>query len=374
MNMRIVLAVVMPFVALAIQWIFWQQISPLVWFLFFPTVFFSARFNGFWGGIVSTIISTLIVWYFFIPPQLSWQIANPNNIYSVVLFLIMGYLFSESQDRLTRAKQGIVKLLKLPLIEIRDQVTEQEKLLSQQSVAVSETSSTVSKLTSSARFSSEQANSAAMAAKATQGTTGDGLNLMNQSQSHMVALESKMADIARGILSLSERAVQIGGIVNLVTELASQTNMLALNAAVEAARAGDHGKGFAVIATEIRKLAEQSKHASEKAALLVSEIQESANDMKLSVEAGTKTTNQTAESMVKASKAFNSINKSSQDVYQNAQEVLQNCQQQVQALDQINIAMQNIDIGSRSMFTGAKSNQDALVNLTDVSIRLSEKV
>jgi len=173
---------------------------------------------------------------------------------------------------------------------------------------------------------------------------------------------------------LSERAVQIGGIVNLVTELASQTNMLALNAAVEAARAGDHGKGFAVIATEIRKLAEQSKHASEKAALLVSEIQESANDMKLSVEAGTKTTNQTSASMVKASKAFNSINKSSQDVYQNAQEVLQNCQQQVQALDQINIAMQNIDIGSRSMFTGAKSNQDALVNLTDVSIRLSEKV
>lgn len=104
MKMRVAIAVLLPFLALALQWGLWSTLAPFVWFLFFPAVFFSARIGGLWGGLISTVVSTLIVWYFFIPPQLSWKLDNPGNVYSVLLFLLMGYLFSDSQERLRRAR------------------------------------------------------------------------------------------------------------------------------------------------------------------------------------------------------------------------------------------------------------------------------
>ncbi|WP_026604051.1 ATP-binding protein [Methylomonas sp. 11b] len=102
----LILSVLLPFLALAVQWLLWPWISPFVWFLFFPTVFFSARLGGFKGGLVSTFLSTGFVWYFFIPPQLSWEMDKPANFYSVGMFLIMGYLFSDTQERLRRAQQN----------------------------------------------------------------------------------------------------------------------------------------------------------------------------------------------------------------------------------------------------------------------------
>jgi PAS domain S-box-containing protein len=104
MIFRLLLAISLPFFALALQWVAWPWIAPFVWFLFFPAVFFSARLGGLWGGVTSSILSTGIVWYFFMPPQLSWALDKPSSLYSIILFLIMGCLFSDSQERLRRAQ------------------------------------------------------------------------------------------------------------------------------------------------------------------------------------------------------------------------------------------------------------------------------
>ena len=106
MNLRTGSAVFLPVLALAVQWMLWPWIAPFVWFLFFPAVFFSARLGGLWSGLASAALSAVLVWYFFIPPQLSWQVANPYNLYSLVLFLLMGYLFSDSQERLRQAQRA----------------------------------------------------------------------------------------------------------------------------------------------------------------------------------------------------------------------------------------------------------------------------
>lgn len=103
-EIRFAIAVLLPFLALFVQWLMWPWISPFVWFLFFPAVFFSARLGGLWAGLIGTVLSVLIVWYFFIPPQLSWIVAQKANLYSVALFLVMGYLFSDAQERLRQAK------------------------------------------------------------------------------------------------------------------------------------------------------------------------------------------------------------------------------------------------------------------------------
>ncbi len=98
-------ALVLPFIALGLQWMLWPWLDPFVWFLFFPAVFFSARLGGMAGGLVSTLLSVALAWYFFMPPPYSWKVSNPSHIYSVVLFLGMGYLFGAGEERVRRTKQ-----------------------------------------------------------------------------------------------------------------------------------------------------------------------------------------------------------------------------------------------------------------------------
>ena len=104
----------------------------------------------------------------------------------------------------------------------------------------------------------------------------------------MFSIRHKIQTIAELILELSDFVQSISSTIGLVEDIAEQTNLLALNAAVEAARAGEHGKGFAVVASEIRKLADESKQATAKIISLVNDIQQTANSTVLATEEGTK--------------------------------------------------------------------------------------
>ena len=96
---------------------------------------------------------------------------------------------------------------------------------------------------------------------------------MGESLEGMFVLEEKVDAIAEKIVNLSTQASQISNVSQLVIDFANQTNMLALNSSVEAVRAGEHGKGFALVANEIRKLADQSQQSADKINNLVSNIQ-----------------------------------------------------------------------------------------------------
>ncbi|OGS67621.1 MAG: hypothetical protein A2522_07430 [Gallionellales bacterium RIFOXYD12_FULL_53_10] len=86
--------------AFAVQWEFWFIFQPLVWFLFYPAVFFSALIGGFIPGIIATVFSALIVWWFFIPPQFSFSLNSPMEFVSIIMFCVMGGLFSITLGRL----------------------------------------------------------------------------------------------------------------------------------------------------------------------------------------------------------------------------------------------------------------------------------
>jgi len=104
MNLRLVIAALLPLAALALQWLFWPWVTPFVWFFFFPVIFLGAHIGGFKGGLISTALSICIVWYFFMPPQFSIAKESPSSIASVMLFAIMGYAISQSQENLQRAQ------------------------------------------------------------------------------------------------------------------------------------------------------------------------------------------------------------------------------------------------------------------------------
>lgn len=98
------LVLLFPLLALGLQWVLWVSISPFTWLMFFPAVFFSARLTGLHGGAVSTVLSALLGWYFFITPQRSFGFENTADLYSTIMFILMGLLISEALDRLKRAE------------------------------------------------------------------------------------------------------------------------------------------------------------------------------------------------------------------------------------------------------------------------------
>ncbi|MGG3928277.1 HAMP domain-containing methyl-accepting chemotaxis protein [Metabacillus fastidiosus] len=138
----------------------------------------------------------------------------------------------------------------------------------------------------------------------------EGKQSIDKVMDQMNSINENVTGLGSSIKGLSERSVEIGKINEVITAIAGQTNLLALNAAIEAARAGEHGKGFAVVADEVRKLAEQSANSAEQITNLIQMIQHETNETITSMDSATKEVQGGLEVVQEAGQSFEKIESS----------------------------------------------------------------
>lgn len=142
----------------------------------------------------------------------------------------------------------------------------------------------------------------------------DGSKVIDKSTDQMGVIEGKISDLDKLVNNLGERSSNIQQVANLITDIANQTNLLALNAAIEAARAGEHGKGFAVVADEVRKLAEQSSNSAQEIGESINVIENDIKEVIISMQEGIKEVSTGRDLVHSVGSKFATIHQSVSDV------------------------------------------------------------
>src|SRR5437763_128403 len=242
----------------------------------------------------------------------------------------------------------------------------------QQDQEITNTSSAVEQLTVSMKQVSNNAEASAEAARRALDAAEQGNRAVHDTLEGMQRIRSSVQATAKKIKSLGDRSLEISEIINVINDITEQTNLLALNAAIEAARAGEAGRGFAVVADEVRKLAEHSRSATKDIAALIKAIQAETNEAVVVMEEGTKEVEGGAQLADQAGRALDAISNVVRQSAELVQEISLASKQQVRGTEGVAHAMQIISSITRQTSQGTRGTVATVSQLVKLSDQLNE--
>lgn len=209
--------------------------------------------------------------------------------------------------------------------------------------------------------------------------TEDGNKLMKKSQEQMGLINGIMKSSVDKVNGLDDQTKQISRLVKVIKEIADQTNLLALNAAIEAARAGEHGRGFAVVADEVRKLAEQVSYSVSDITKIVGGIQAESNSVAVSlqagyvqVEKGTEQIQLTGQTFQKIYEAINSMSANVSDISRSLEQVSINSSHMNQSIGNIAAVSEESAAGIEQTSASMAQTNHSMEEISDNALSLSE--
>jgi CHASE3 domain sensor protein len=260
------------------------------------------------------------------------------------LILLAGFTISRS---LTRQISSSVRHIQSSATELQAAANQQATGAKEQTTAMNEVSTTISELLATSRQIAESAQRVADIANdtATQARAGDAT--VTRGADAVASIKRQVDAIVSHMLELGKKSQQIGSVLDIVSELAEQTNILAINATIEAAGAGDAGRRFGVVADEIRKLADRVGGSTKEIRGLIDDVRAAVNTTVMTTETGSKAVEAGADQFGQVASAFRQISSQVTTTLQAGKEIELSTKQQATAVEQVNSAITNVAQASK---------------------------
>jgi CHASE3 domain sensor protein len=259
-------------------------------------------------------------------------------VVGVVLAAILATMLARA---LSRRIFGAVQHVQSSSAELQASAGQQATGAKEQATAMAEITTTMSELLATSRQIAESAQRVAGVAAETAGAARAGDATVRMGQESMGSIRRQVDLVVNHMLELGRKSQQIGGIVEIIDELAEQTNILAINATIEAAGAGEAGRRFAVVAEEIRKLADRVGGSTKDVRALVDEVRAAVNTTVMATESGSKTVDAGARQFGEVAASFEQIARLVATTTEVAREIELSTKQQTTAVEQVNVAIAN---------------------------------
>lgn len=290
---------------------------------------------------------------------------------------VLGNAFARLSENLRDQIRGLIEganVLGSAASEIVASTTQLAASASESAAAVSETTTTVEEVRQTTQVASQKAKLVSDSAQKAAQSSQSGRKSTEDVRAGMNRIRQQMEAIAASIVRLSEQSQTIGQIIATVEDLSVQSNLLAVNAAIEAAKAGEHGKGFGVVAQEVKSLAEQSRQATNQVRTILGDIQKATVAAVMATEQGSKAVEAGTRQTEVAGEAIQALAGSVNEAAQAATQIAASSQQQLVGVDQVAGAMESIRQASAQNVAGAKQLETAARNLNELGQRLKQMV
>jgi len=242
----------------------------------------------------------------------------------------------------------------------------------QQASAVQEVTTTSEEIAITAKMITANSRSVEAVAEDTTRNCNSGRGDVSNAIEGMGQVRSQVQSIAKSMLELGDNSQKIGGIVEIIDEISDQTNLLALNAAIEAAGAGEAGKRFAIVAQEVKRLADRTVEATRQIKGLIGEIQRATNNTIMVTEEGTKAVDSASCMVDKVQLSFASIMGTAQETSRTAKEITLSTQQQTSACEQMAETMSEVRDVAQQVALSANETERAIAEILELAERLRE--
>ncbi|WP_276912692.1 methyl-accepting chemotaxis protein [Aneurinibacillus aneurinilyticus] len=276
------------------------------------------------------------------------------------------HVAASSKDLYVSAEQTaeIATQVASTIQEVASGAERQAKGMSESKHAISENAQAVQRIAKATSMVSGSASDVLEEAR-------QGQEVITRAIQQMQSIQKSVKESSDSIHALGESSQEIGNIAQVIQQIADQTNLLALNAAIEAARAGEHGKGFAVVADEVRKLAEQSRQSTEHIAARITQIQQRTEQAIQAMDYGTNEAEAGTVIVDEAGRAFTRIFTLVQQVAEEVQEVSVSAEQISASTFQMTSSLEQLLLVSESIANGtqgvAAAAQEQLASIEEVS-------
>ena len=225
--------------------------------------------------------------------------------------------------------------------ELQATANQQATGAKEQATSMNEIATTISELLATSRQIAESAQRVAQIADQTTRSARSGDGTVIKANTSIASIRQQMDLIVSHMLDLGKKSQQIGAVLDIVSELAEQTNILAINATIEATGAGETGKRFAVVADEIRKLADRVTGSTKEIRTLIDDVRSAVNTSVMTTETGSKSVDTGGRQFDEVASAFKQIADLVVTTTEAAREIELSTKQQSSAVEQVNVAITN---------------------------------